>query len=859
MILRGLRAYEAAGVEHHIVVVGHHAEQVIEAVGRRHPNATFVYQGRQLGTGHAAKCGARVLQDAGFGGEVLVAAGDKLPQRLIVEKLVRTFRSGDCDLAFVTDAKERNPTSGRVVADPGGRPAAIVEVSEIKRARLVEDVRALVASCDSAIPGAALLELFHKHFPDREKARKAGGDLYAAAAHGESVPPQEMARLLADLGGDRGVRIRRGDEEALVSAAEAEDLSTEVNLSLYLYRADALYYALERLSRDNAQGEEYLTDTVEVLGREALPNGKPRYELATVPVSEPTDLLAFNTPEELAEIERALRARSVEPDEVAVLPAREPFRSVAEWRRIFESAPPELDAVMREIYGPDGALLAAKRHEYLSALELAASRLGPESSVLIVRSPGRINLLGRHIDHRGGNVNVMAISEEILMVVAPRTDDQVHLHNTQAEKFEHTAFSIGQEIARLDWDDWLTCVNSPKTLAAVGDGHWGNYVKAAALRLQYELGTQRTTGADIVTHGTIPIGSGLSSSSAIVVGAAEALVAANGLRLRPSSLVDLCGEGEWFVGTRGGSSDHAAIKFAKRGQVAHIGFFPFEVKEFVPFPQNHGLVVCDSGEVARKSEGAREAFNSRVLGYLMGELIFKKEFTEFAPSIEHLRDIGHEKLGVSLAELYRMLKRIPVEIGEQELLGRYGPFMPEDTSKLGNLVSAIEDRTRLYQVRGQMIYGLAECERAALGLDLLRNGDVDGLGRLWQASHDGDRVVQHDEKLRAKPFAAPVNDEWLDGLAERLESGDPRTIHDAHLHRQIGFYGCSTPAIDRIVDVALRVPGVKGAQLAGAGLGGCAMVLAEVDAVDAVIERIRELGCQAAQYHAVMGAGVISL
>ena len=49
-----------------------------------------------------------------------------------------------------------------------------------------------------------------------------------------------------------------------------------------------------------------------------------------------------------------------------------------------------------------------------------------------------------------------------------------------------------------------------------------------------------------------------------------------------------------------------------------------------------------------------------------------------------------------------------------------------------------------------------------------------------------------------------------------------------------GSYACSTPELDAMVDIALGVDGVVGAQLAGAGLGGCIMVLARDDATDAL-------------------------
>ncbi len=69
---------------------------------------------------------------------------------------------------------------------------------------------------------------------------------------------------------------------------------------------------------------------------------------------------------------------------------------------------------------------------------------------------------------------------------------------------------------------------------------------------------------DIVVSGNIPLAAGLSSSSSLVVGAAEATIAINGLETFPAQFVDLCGEGEWFVGTRGGSADHAAIKLGQK-------------------------------------------------------------------------------------------------------------------------------------------------------------------------------------------------------------------------------------------------------------------------------------------------------
>jgi len=66
-------------------------------------------------------------------------------------------------------------------------------------------------------------------------------------------------------------------------------------------------------------------------------------------------------------------------------------------------------------------------------------------------------------------------------------------------------------------------------------------------------------------------------------------------------------------------------------------------------------------------------------------------------------------------------------------------------------------------------------------------------------------------------------------------------VAQAQLHCQPGAYRCSTPEIDAIVDIACRTPGVLGAQIAGAGLGCCAMVLAEAGAVARLEDRLMEL------------------
>ena len=174
--------------------------------------------------------------------------------------------------------------------------------------------------------------------------------------------------------------------------------------------------------------------------------------------------------------------------------------------------------------------------------------------------------MSRHIDHQGGICNLMTIGYETLMVVRPRKDDRVKLYSTDPDHFPEREFSIGKLVEDLPWDDWISLVNSEKVSSIVHTygGDWAQYIKAAVLRLQKKFRTQKLCGMEIVVSGNIPIAAGFSSSSSLVVGAAEAAVAVNRLETLPVQLVDLCGEGEWFVGTRGGAADHAASSSVKR-------------------------------------------------------------------------------------------------------------------------------------------------------------------------------------------------------------------------------------------------------------------------------------------------------
>lgn len=620
-------------------------------------------------------------------------------------------------------------------------------------------------------------------------------------------------------------RMLRVGTERERTAQEVEDSIEWVNQAIYLYRSDALFNALEDLGQDNAQQEEYLTDTIAHIARRG---GR----VVPVPVDDPNDVLGFNSPPELLEIEEHFQKKlGLEVRDTAPL-SPQIARAPEEWANLLGNPDGAVRRMLCCIYGRNPALCEEKRKRLHDAVRLFIERHGPGGEVVVIRAPGRVNLMGRHVDHRGGCVNLMAIDREHILVARRRGDTTVRAFNAEADKFDGLEFTMDDLLRKVRLDDWREFVNSDAVLKIVRDlqGDWGNYLKAPMLRLQQEFKDRKIFGLDCVVSGDIPMAAGLSSSSALVVAMAEALAITNRLNVTPADMVDLCGEGEWFVGTRGGSADHAAIKLSQFGQVAHAGFFPFSIKGHVPFPSGYSLVICNSRVQARKAAGARDAFNERVASYELAVHLVRKRFPNYAPLIGHLRDICPTGLGIRAADVYRILLDIPEMCTPDQLRAELGRDLFER-------VAAMHRPPEAYALRARLLFGIAECERGAHCFRLLKQGEMDKFGWMMNISHDGDRVVSRD----GNPFSIPVGDDLVRERIEDLQSEDPERVLAGQLYAQPGSYACSTPEIDSMVDIALATPGVLGAQLSGAGLGGCMMVLAREDAADSVIERMNSL------------------
>jgi galactokinase len=188
---------------------------------------------------------------------------------------------------------------------------------------------------------------------------------------------------------------------------------------------------------------------------------------------------------------------------------------------------------------------------------------------LIVRAPGRVNLIGEHTDYNDGFVLPMAIDHAVWIALSPRADSQIRIRSLDLEV--DSAFDLHS----------LT----------KGEG-WLEYIKGVAFELQkagYQL-----KGFDAVMTGDVPRGAGLSSSAAVELATARAFAAVSGFAWDAAQMAKISqkAENEW-VGVNCGIMDQMASAASKEGYALFLDCRTLEVQH-APLPENTSVVILDT-------------------------------------------------------------------------------------------------------------------------------------------------------------------------------------------------------------------------------------------------------------------------
>ncbi|MBF89177.1 MAG: hypothetical protein CMG75_05830 [Candidatus Marinimicrobia bacterium] len=481
---------------------------------------------------------------------------------------------------------------------------------------------------------------------------------------------------------------------------------------------------------------------------------------------------------------------------------------------------------LNTIYGDQLSLIDDRFKSLKIIVENFIKYYGDNRKIIISRAPGRVNLMGRHIDHQGGYVNTIAINKEILLVASSRQDYKVNIRNIENLRFPENKLDPHSLLEISKFSDWKDFVRSKEVLKLnkkIPDD-WSMYILAIYYRLQLNYPKFKLTGVDCLFGGNIPVGSGLSSSSALGVVFSLALLNLNKINLSKEILIEMIGEAELFLGFDGGKADPAAIISAEKGKVSTIGFFPFHILCTTQIPKHLKIIIAYSGIEAKKVGEKKDIFNQRVASYKLAMMILRKKWS-LSKNISHLRDLMPNKLNIPVSELYHGLLSLPNNPTRNDIISIMGPEYIEILKEV--FMTHVDPDN--YDLLGVTLFGLSECARSENFYKILEKRNYKLLKTFVNLSHNGDRLVLFDSFGNYSHYDHLSTKDHLVLMVKNQPS----------LVSISGNYSCSIKEIDKMVDIVNSIPGTIGAQIAGAGMGGNMTILVKDNSEIQVMDELR--------------------
>ncbi|MBI5949643.1 MAG: hypothetical protein HY875_15995 [Chloroflexi bacterium] len=324
-----------------------------------------------------------------------------------------------------------------------------------------------------------------------------------------------------------------------------------------------------------------------------------------------------------------------------------------------------------------------------------------EDPTVVVRAPGRVNLIGEHTDYSGLPVLPIAIDRALLIAAGPGPEGMVE-----------AASGAFEGDAALDRQHPNAGVSAP----------WHRYLAGALTEI---TAAAPGTGARILVDGDLPGEGGLSSSSALTCGLLEALNHAWAAGLDREAIVQRAIVAERHVGVETGGMDQEVIVFAEAGTALRIDFDP-PARRAVPLPPGLALVVAYSGEAAPKGTSARDSYNERVVGARIAAAML-------ADSVG--LDIGApprlcEVADVDVVDI--LVDELPERMSPQEAAHGAGV----ELERLVQLTADRFDTRTKVPVKRLARHILAEAVRVDEAEAALRANDLAAFGRLLNESHN---------------------------------------------------------------------------------------------------------------------------
>ncbi|KAI3717665.1 hypothetical protein L1987_69424 [Smallanthus sonchifolius] len=458
-----------------------------------------------------------------------------------------------------------------------------------------------------------------------------------------------------------------------------------------------------------------------------------------------------------------------------------------------EDLPVPIYSKLDDVYG-DGSQLEEAELRF-SILKSKFKQMFGHAPDIYARAPGRVNLIGEHIDYEGYSVLPMAIRQDTIVAIrkqdAGESEKLLRIANVN-DKYKLCTYPVDpdQEIDLKNhrWGHYFIC------------GYKGFHEYA---KLGLEVGSP--VGLDVMIDGTVPTGSGLSSSAAFVCSSTIAIMAVLGVNIPKKELAQLTCECERHIGTQSGGMDQAISIMAKTGFAELIDFNPIRATD-VQLPAGGSFVIAHSLAESQKAVTAATNYNNRVVECRLASIVLGiklgMEPEEAMSKAKTLSDV--EGLCVSFAGTRGSSDPT---LAVKEYL-KEEPYIAEEIEKI-------------------------TCKR----LDLIFADSASSLDVLKAAKHY--KLFQrashvYSEAKRVYAFKDAVSSNSDEETLKKL--GD--LMNDSHYSCSV-LYECSCPELEELVKVC-KENGALGARLTGAGWGGCAVALVKECIVPQFILNLKE-------------------
>lgn len=316
----------------------------------------------------------------------------------------------------------------------------------------------------------------------------------------------------------------------------------------------------------------------------------------------------------------------------------------------------------------------------------------------LVRSPGRINLIGEHTDYNMGFVLPASIDKAIYIAIQKREDEHIHLVAADLEE-EYSCSLAGLQPSSQRWPDYI--------LGVV------DQLQKKGINLR---------GFNIVMAGDVPLGAGLSSSAAVECATVFALDALFGLELDRKTMVQFAQKAEnEFAGVQCGIMDQFASMFGQEGKLIRLDCRSLEYA-YMPFPSNEvDIVLLDTGV---KHALASSEYNLRRQECEEGLGIINQAH----PSVQSLRDASIQMVDECLSQgdpiVYNRCKYVVEEINR--LLAGCGDLEKNNLAAFGRkMFETHTGLSRLYEVscpEADALVNMASSYKQILGARMMGGG-----------------------------------------------------------------------------------------------------------------------------------------